>query len=192
MVPERGRHRRNVLYLLAKKVSRLRLSSRLRRNHPFQEEGKKLLAALQKDFEESGIAIKIANNLGEARWRKLLWNIPYNGMCVVLDSDTKKIMNTPPARKIIKELMEEVCLGAKSCGFEFESDAVANMMAYTDRMTPYEPSMKLDYDARRPMEIEYMYRHPLAAAKEAGQDLPAISMLAELLEFWERRSKGAE
>jgi 2-dehydropantoate 2-reductase len=81
--------------------------------------------------------------------------------------------------------MDEVALGAASCGYVFEADAVDKMMAYTDKMTPYEPSMKLDFDQRRLMEIEYMYLKPLAAAREAGVSLSAIEMIAEQLIYIE-------
>jgi 2-dehydropantoate 2-reductase len=144
-----------------------------------------VLAQLKGDFESSKVPVTLTANLGESRWRKLLWNIPYNGTSVILKADTKQIMDTPSSRRIIRKLMDEVVAGAGSCGYAFEDDAVEKMMAYTDRMIPYEPSMKLDYDQKRLMEIEYMYLRPLAAAKGRGVSLPTIEMLADQLIFIE-------
>ena len=47
-------------------------------------------------------------------------------------------------------------------------NAVDAMMKYTDSMTPYAPSMKLDFDNRREMEIQGIYTNPIIAARECG------------------------
>lgn len=156
----------------------------------FDPRGEAVLEALKKDFEESLVPITLAASLGAARWRKLLWNIPYNGMSVLLGADTKTMMDDPSSRAIIRRLMEEVAQGAASCGFRFDEGAVDKMLAYTDGMKPYEPSMKLDFDYGHPMEIEYMYRNPIAEARKRGCVLPAVSMLADLLEFRQRRANA--
>ncbi len=143
------------------------------------------LEEIKTDFGDSKISVTVSPSLGEARWRKLLWNIPYNGCSVVLDCDTKVLMDTPSSRRIVHSLMEEVVLGAGACGYRFEEGAVDRMLEFTDRMTPYEPSMKLDWDFKRPMEIAYMYRNPLEAARRAGVGLPRIAMLMEELLFLE-------
>ena len=51
------------------------------------------------------------------------------------------------------------------------------MMSHTDKMAPYAPSMKLDYDAMRPMELEAIYGAPLSMATKAGVDMPETQAL---------------
>jgi len=53
-------------------------------------------------------------------------------------------------------------------------------------MTPYSPSMKLDFDNHRPMEIDYLYTRPLRIAREAGFPMPRLEMLEAELRFLER------
>ena len=60
---------------------------------------------------------------------------------------------------------------------------VEKMMAMTRVMTPYSPSMKLDFDFHRPMEIEYIYSKPIAIAKEAGFHMAKLEMLEQQLRF---------
>lgn len=146
-----------------------------------------ILEELKTDFSDAKIPVTVSPSLGEARWRKLLWNIPYNGCSVILDCDTKVLMDTAASRRLVRSLMEEVVLGAAACGYRFEAGAVDRMLEFTDRMTPYEPSMKLDWDFGRPMEIAYMYRNPVEAARRSGTELPHISMLMEELLFLEER-----
>jgi len=39
---------------------------------------------IQEDFEGAGIKIELTEDLKGTRWQKLVWNIPYNGLSVVL------------------------------------------------------------------------------------------------------------
>ena len=106
----------------------------------------------------------------EARWKKAVWNMPFNGMTVALNTSTDKLLNTPATRQLIYD----------------------QMIATTDRMVPYSPSMKLDFDNGRPMEIEYLYTRPIAEARKAGFDMPKLAMLEAELRFIESRLTSAQ
>lgn len=57
------------------------------------------------------------------------------------------------------------------------------MIAMTDAMTPYSPSMRLDYDFHRQMEIYYLYTRPIEIAREAGFRMSKLEMLEAELKF---------
>ena len=59
------------------------------------------------------------------------------------------------------------------------------MIEMTDAMTPYSPSMRLDYDFHRSMEIYYIYSLPLEIARKAGCRMPKLEMLEAELRFLE-------
>ena len=63
------------------------------------------------------------------------------------------------------------------------------MVKMTDEMTPYSPSMKLDYDFHRPMEIYYLYSRPITIAREAGFAMPKLAMLEAELKFLSELNK---
>jgi 2-dehydropantoate 2-reductase len=63
------------------------------------------------------------------------------------------------------------------------------MLDYTEKMTPYRTSMKIDCDEGRPMEIETMFGNPLRAARAMGVDLPLISMLYRQLQFLDTQNR---
>ncbi|MDA3956660.1 2-dehydropantoate 2-reductase [Oceanispirochaeta sp.] len=134
-------------------------------------------------MEEAGIPVTLVEDLKEARWRKLLWNIPYNGLSVTLNCNTKAMMENRYSRKIIETLMMEVLEGAATCGCPIGKKAVEKMLHFTEKMTPYEPSMKLDYLSGRPMEIEYMYDRPLQAASDRGCTMKGVSLLRDQLKY---------
>lgn len=145
-----------------------------------------ILDKVIEDFRNSGVTVESMASLAEARWRKLMWNIPYNGMSVALCTTTDSLMNNPSSREIIRDLMLEVREAANAQeGVFIEEEAVENLLYATENMTPYLPSMRLDFDAKRPMEIEYIYSRAIAKAKAQGISMSKTTMLRDMLQFIE-------
>ncbi|MDH3585127.1 MAG: putative 2-dehydropantoate 2-reductase [Phycisphaerae bacterium] len=142
-----------------------------------------LLESIGRDFESAGIPADLAEDLAQARWRKLVWNVPYNGLTVVLDTTTDRLMQATHTRALCEALMWEVLVGAAACGKPIDESFVTEMMQRTDRMVAYKPSMKLDHEAGRPMEVEAIYGAPLRAAEAAGVELARIEMLYQQLKL---------
>lgn len=148
-----------------------------------------MLDAIIADFNEAGIPAHSVE-YKTARWRKAVWNMPFNGMTVALDTQTDTLLNTPSTRQLIREQMMEIVRATRKLGIDGVDEAfVDNMIETTDVMTPYSPSMKLDYDFHRKMEIEYIYSRPLQIAREAGMPMPKLEMLEAELKFIENQQK---
>lgn len=146
-----------------------------------------LITRLLDELHAAGVEAKTLP-YEKARWRKAVWNMPFNGMTVALHCQTKDLMTNPHSRRLIREQMLEVCRAATALGVEGVDEAFAEkMMEMTDRMIPYSPSMRLDRDFRRPMEIDYLYTRPLRLAREAGQPMTRLEMLEAELRFIEER-----
>jgi 2-dehydropantoate 2-reductase len=142
-----------------------------------------VLSHVVTDFQQAGIHADLLPDLKFARWQKLVWNIPFNGMTVVLNTTTDRIMANESTRELSKELMLEVIRGASACGVPLKESLAQQMIDMTIKMKPYAPSMKLDFDNRRPMEIEYIYSKPIEVARKAGFEMHKISMLEKQLRF---------
>ena len=116
-----------------------------------------------------------------ARWRKLVWNIPFNGLSVVLDASTQEMLASTPIRSLVTDLMDEVIAAARACGSDVDPSFRDEMLATTDAMTPYAPSMKLDHDAGRALEIAAIYDAPIAAASPAGAPMRKVEVVRDQL-----------
>lgn len=149
------------------------------------------MQALLDDFNGAGIKAGQVEYL-EARWKKAVWNMPFNGMTVALNTQTDLLLKNPDTRQLIYDQMMEVIGAAHHLGVTSLDASFADLMIkMTDEMTPYSPSMKLDYDFHRPMEIYYLYSRPIAIAREAGFNMPKLAMLeAELKFISELNKKG--
>lgn len=134
-------------------------------------------------FDRAGIPVSCTDNLREARWRKLVWNIPYNGLSVVLRAETDALMAHPGIRTEVCALMDEVRALAEGEGYAIPVEFRDQMLADTARMQPYKTSMMLDYERGKPMEVDAIYRDPLSAGKRNGVAAPKIAQLAAMLDF---------
>lgn len=151
----------------------------------YNEEAAAIVEQVAEDFNRSGVETVVLPDLESARWKKLVWNIPYNGSTVVLQTTTQELMDNPATESLMKELMEEVVAAANACNISHPIDKsfINEMLELTRNMTPYSPSMKLDYDNHRPMEIEYIYSRPIQQALHAGFEMKKVSMLEKQLRF---------
>ncbi len=146
---------------------------------------KELLATLLSDLAEAGVTAAEVEYY-EARWRKAVWNMPFNGMTVALNTRTDLLLQNPSTRQLIYDQMHEVITAAHACGApNLDYSFADKMIQMTDEMTPYSPSMKLDYDFHRPMEIHYLYTRPLEIARENGARMHKLEMLEAELRFLE-------
>ena len=144
-----------------------------------------LMQAVVDEFREAGIETALVE-YHEARWKKAVWNMPFNGMTVALLTQTDRLMKNPSTRQLIREQMMEVVNAAQHLGVKNVDAAFADkMIAMTDSMIPYSPSMRLDYDFHRSMEIYYLYTRPIEMARAAGYHMPKLEMLEAELRFLE-------
>lgn len=140
-----------------------------------------LLAEL---FKRCGIECRLTDDLRRTRWEKLVWNIPFNGLCALLLQSVDRLLAEQETRVLVHEIMLEVIRAANVQGLSLAiPDAYADgMLDFTDGMGVYRPSMQIDREEGRPLEITAIFRNPLALGRQQGIDMPRVEMLATLLE----------
>lgn len=133
-------------------------------------------------LSEAGAPSSI-DDLHYLRWKKLVWNMPFNGLSVALNRTTTEILADPKSLKRSRVIMREVINAAKACDVLLPDHYDEGIVPFTQKMGPYFPSMKLDFDNGRTMELEYLYQRPLLAAREAGFEMEETeSLYQELLQ----------
>ena len=147
-----------------------------------------VLKQVCRDFEQAGVPCEFSDDLDLSRWQKLVWNVPFNGLTVVLNTTTDAIMKNPLSRKLACDMMAEVVTGAQACGVNVQAGFADKMMALTSGMKPYAPSMKLDFDSRRALEIKAIYSQPVQQAAKHGVEMKKVEMLEKQLLFINQRN----
>jgi 2-dehydropantoate 2-reductase len=139
--------------------------------------------ALADLFAQAGIPCKAIDSLDAARWRKLVWNIPFNGLAIAAGGiDTSQILASPPLEQLARDLMAEVIETASHLGHKFPEGLIDDQIARTKTMGSYQPSSLIDWKNGRSVEIDAIWQLPCQVAMESGQPMPRVGVLLRLLQ----------
>ena len=93
------------------------------------------------------------------------------------------------AEPLVRDLMLEVAAGAKATiGHEIPLAFIDKMLENTRNMKAYKPSMMIDREMARPMEVEAIYGEPIRRAEAAGCAMPKMRVLYEQLRVLDQPS----
>jgi 2-dehydropantoate 2-reductase len=154
-----------------------------------------------RDLLESGnVEVAVAPNLRYARWEKLCWNIPFNGLSVAGGGiGTRTIVDSPLLRATAERAMVEVVAAGNADLAAAGSDArldpgevIPRMFALTDTMGDYRTSMVIDFVMGRPLESEAILGNPVRRAAELGVEVPAMATLYALVTHAARVRSGEQ
>jgi len=138
-------------------------------------------------FERAGIPCHFGGRGRPLRWKKLLWNVPFNCLSVVCGGvTTDQMVADPGTHRLAETLMEEVRGIAAADGCPLDVQDQERMMENTRTMRPYKTSMLIDYELGRPMEVEAILGEPLKTAERLRVDAPAMRAVYDILSFYNR------
>jgi 2-dehydropantoate 2-reductase len=152
-------------------------------------------------FEDSGVRCKVAENLEQAHWEKLVWNIPFNGLGVAgaaglaavrqgriepgakLQSclTTDLLLSDPRWEQLARELMMETIATARALGLNVPPSEAGRQIERTRQMGAYKASTLIDFERGRELELEGLFLEPLRQARQAGVPCPRLTALCGVL-----------
>ncbi len=144
------------------------------------------------EFKRCGVVCTVTQNLIYDRWRKLVWNIPFNGLSITAGGiDTAQILANDELYASTLALMNEVIAGANKCGIALRTAEALEQIKRTKTLGAYKPSTLIDYEAGKPLEIEAIWGEPLRRATAAGAKMPQLEKLYEELKTLDRERRSA-
>ncbi|KAJ1722133.1 hypothetical protein LPJ53_003430 [Coemansia erecta] len=156
-----------------------------------------LSARLAQIWNATGVKCLVSDKIQAFRWLKLVWNASFNTISVVSGgNDTRKMLEDPGCRKLIRDTMGEVYrLGEAAVGEKLPAfmgiEGPDMYLAYTEREdSTVWPSMLMDFKAGRPMEHAVILGRPLEIARELGVDVPRLEAIHALLVMVEKQRQG--
>ncbi len=143
-------------------------------------------------FREVGIEVAVPASLNQARWEKLAWNIPFSTLCVTAGGvSTRRILDDEGLRGICRALMVETIEAGNANGCRIDPEPLIDkMFTNTATMGHYRPSMLIDYEQRRPLEVDPILGEPVRRAHAAGLAVPHLTMNHRLLAMLDRLNRG--
>jgi 2-dehydropantoate 2-reductase len=151
---------------------------------------------------QSGVPCRVTENLQQAHWEKLLWNIPFNGLgvaaCAGLDAvlrgrllpgqklgpclTTDLLLADPAWTQLLRELMIETIRTAQALGLALLESEADEHIARTARMGAYRASTLVDFERGQELELESIFLAPLRIARQAGVPTPRLTALCAILQ----------
>jgi 2-dehydropantoate 2-reductase len=133
-------------------------------------------------FNAAGIKCEVRDDIKEVLWRKLTWNIPFNGLAIAAGGiDVGQILSDATLLALTRALMQETIAIARAEGVPIEESYIDFQINRTLPMGAYKPSSLLDYEAGREVEIEPIWGEPLRRARLRGIAASQLERLYEQL-----------
>ncbi|MBT3666911.1 MAG: 2-dehydropantoate 2-reductase [Opitutae bacterium] len=129
-------------------------------------------------FQQAGIQVKRSDSLDEALWKKLCWNIPFNGLSIAGGGiTTDLILSNRKLRHRAKVLMKEIQSAAKEYGILIEDTFLERQFSLTEPMGAYKPSSLIDFLDGKPVEIDSIWGEPLRRGQKKVVLMPELETL---------------
>jgi 2-dehydropantoate 2-reductase len=163
-------------------------------------------------FRMANINCKVTDDLARAHWEKLVWNIPFNGLGVAglagieafttarallhIATDqhscltTDRLLGDSQWEELVRNLMLEVIAIANALGYDLSESLAEKQIERTRTMGAYKASTLIDFEQGRPLELESLFLEPLRQARAAGQRIPKLERLCEVLAMLAARKEG--
>jgi 2-dehydropantoate 2-reductase len=138
-------------------------------------------------FQAAGIQCRVVSDLKKAKWEKLAWNIPFNGICALAKKPVNEILGTDASLRLVTDMMREIIDAANAQGLENDITIsfAEKLVNFSMGLGDYKPSMLIDRLEGRPLELEAIFGKPLTAGKSKGVDMPRVETLFALLRLTE-------
>lgn len=152
-------------------------------------------------IRHAGVPCKVTDDLENAHWEKLVWNIPFNGLGVagtvgydaflrgeVVTKDlrtpclsTADLLGDSNWCGLVETLMHEVIAAANALGHKLSPEQAAYELKRTREMGAYRASTLIDYEQGQPLELDSLFLEPLRRAQTAQVATPLMATLGRVL-----------
>ena len=141
-------------------------------------------------FIAGGVPCQVVPDIALERWRKLLWNLPFNPVSVLGGGlDTRELCDRGSIENLCSKLMDEVILTANASGVKLTREMADEQMEYTRNFPAYKTSMLQDFSAGLPLETDAVIGNVVKIADRYSLEIPYIRCCAALLSSKDRKNR---
>lgn len=133
------------------------------------------------DFRRCGIDAKVVENLITERWRKLVWNIPFNGLGIAARATVADVLQSDELNATARHLMRETVDAAGKLGHSIPANFIDFQIERSWPMGAYRSSSQIDFESGREVEVDSIWGEPLRQGRAAAAETPRLEMLYGLI-----------
>lgn len=151
---------------------------------PWEEndEAREFLESFKELLEKAEFPVVLSENIRLELWKKLIINNGVNAICALLQRKTGEVIHDKKLSQIILGLMRETAAAAKGVGVHVSLEDVEAMFDVIKGFDSIKPSMLVDRENGRAMEIEEICGVVIKECEKQGLDAPYTKTISYLLE----------
>ncbi len=128
---------------------------------------------------DHGVAITASPRIRLDMWKKLLWNLGFNGPSALSGATVGQMTATPGVAWLIRGLIAEAVAVGRANGMNLPDELVTKTAGQTKGLERFKTSMLQDVEAGRAIENDAFYGHILRIAN--GCETPLTQMMHDTL-----------
>jgi 2-dehydropantoate 2-reductase len=128
------------------------------------------------------VPVAVEQDLELLRWKKLLINLPVNGLTVALGTTIDRLMADPDGRTLVGGLMDETRVVAAARGKALPAPP-AWLLTALRKTGPCGTSTLADQRQGRNSEIETLFLRPVQLARALHVAVPKMEFLLSMVRF---------
>lgn len=140
-----------------------------------------------KEFSTCKLHCEKTDDIKLELWKKLIINNGVNAICALLEIKTGELMGHEKLSQIVYHLMKETAVAAKAKDVHVRQDDVKEMFKLIKNFDSIKPSMLVDKEHKRKLEIDEICGVVLRCSKMLGIEAPYTKTISYLLEFDSQR-----
>lgn len=134
-------------------------------------------------LEKAGVIVNVSQDIQRELWKKLIINNGVNALCALLEIKTGNAVHHPKLSQIVLGLMNETARAARALHVNITQKDVDDMFGLIQNFDSIKPSMLVDVEQGRDVELEAICGAVIRALEDAKEDAPYTKTIAYLLEY---------
>lgn len=147
------------------------------------QKAEEFLTKLSVVFSKASIPLEITQDIRKELWKKLIINNGVNALCALLGEKTGVLLHHPKLSRLVYGLMLETANAARSLHVNISKEDIDAMYALILGFESIKPSMLVDVEHGRALELEEICGVVLRCSELKGLDAPYTRAISSLLEF---------
>ncbi|CAK7268261.1 hypothetical protein SEPCBS119000_002970 [Sporothrix epigloea] len=124
---------------------------------------------------------ELVDDIETARWVKLVWNGTFNTICALTRSSVGELQRSKGREALLVPMMWEIWRIAAASGHPLPESLVKHEAYRLPDDCAYRPSMMLDLQNGRPLELDVILGNPIKVARRLGVPTPIMDVVYNLL-----------
>jgi 2-dehydropantoate 2-reductase len=145
------------------------------------------LEAAAQVWREAGFSVRTFDDVQRPLWEKLVCNVAFSGTCTILGRTIGEVLDDAEAWSVAAACAAEAFAVGRAAGIGFAFDEpIAHVRAFGSKIRGAKPSMLLDLEAGRRLEIDFVNGAIPRVGGEVGVAAPVNQTVTALVKTLSR------